>query len=54
MSLVSPGLVGTEFGVNVIGPAVDSRALPGAQPVEEVCDVILDVIRVCVCLCGFM
>lgn len=30
-----------------IGEGRDARNLPSAQPVEEVCDVILDVIKVC-------
>ena len=45
VSTVLPGVVATEFGIHALGGGVDSRTLPGAQPVEEVADVILDVIR---------
>jgi len=45
VTTVSPGVVSTPFGVNALGGGPDSRALPGAQPVEEVADVILEVIR---------
>ncbi len=38
-------MVATEFGVNALGGGLDSRALPGAQPVEEVAEVIADVIE---------
>ena len=44
-SLVSPGVVATDFGLNAIHGGPDSRALPGAQPVEEVAAVIADVIE---------
>jgi NAD(P)-dependent dehydrogenase (short-subunit alcohol dehydrogenase family) len=40
VSTVSPGIVATSFGTNAIGGGPDSRTLPGAQPVEEVADVI--------------
>jgi NADP-dependent 3-hydroxy acid dehydrogenase YdfG len=40
-----PGVVATEFGVNALGGGVDSRELPGAQPVEEAASVLLDVIE---------
>lgn len=36
VSLVSPGVVATEFGNNAKHGGPDSRTLPGAQPVEEV------------------
>ncbi|MFT3916644.1 MAG: SDR family NAD(P)-dependent oxidoreductase [Anaeromyxobacteraceae bacterium] len=39
---VLPGVVATEFGVNALGGGPDSRALPGAQPVEEVARVMAD------------
>ena len=45
VSTVSPGVVATEFGVNALGGGVDSRQLPGAQPVGEVAEVLLDVVR---------
>ncbi|MFN8547009.1 MAG: SDR family NAD(P)-dependent oxidoreductase [Candidatus Eisenbacteria bacterium] len=44
VTTVSPGVVATDFGLNALGGGVDSRQLPGAQPVEEVAEVILDVI----------
>jgi NAD(P)-dependent dehydrogenase (short-subunit alcohol dehydrogenase family) len=40
-----PGVVATEFGVNALGGGVDSRQIPGAQSVEEVATVLLDVIE---------
>jgi NAD(P)-dependent dehydrogenase (short-subunit alcohol dehydrogenase family) len=42
---VMPGIVATEFGKNVRHGGVDSRGLPGAQPVEEVARVIADAIE---------
>lgn len=36
VSLVLPGVVATDFGLNALGGGVDSRHIPGAQPVEEV------------------
>ncbi|HEV7991709.1 MAG TPA: SDR family oxidoreductase [Gemmatimonadaceae bacterium] len=44
VSLVSPGIVATEFGKNAVYGGVDSRAMPMAQPVEEVAEVIAQVI----------
>lgn len=44
VSLVSPGVVATEFGINSLHGGFDSRNLPGAQPVSEVAAVIADVI----------
>jgi short-subunit dehydrogenase len=44
VSLVSPGIVATEFGVNATYGGPDSRALPMSQPVEEVAAVIERVI----------
>ncbi|MDC3955324.1 SDR family NAD(P)-dependent oxidoreductase [Polyangium jinanense] len=45
VTTVSPGVVATEFGLNALHGGVDSRSLPGAQSVDEVADVVLDVIR---------
>jgi short-subunit dehydrogenase len=44
-SLVSPGVVGTDFGLNARHGGPDSRSLPGAQTAEEVAAVIADVIE---------
>ena len=44
VSAVHPGIVATEFGRNARHGGPDSRALPGAQPVEEVAQVIVDLI----------
>ena len=41
---VLPGVVATDFGKNALHGGPDSRALPGAQPVEEVATVIADAI----------
>jgi short-subunit dehydrogenase len=46
VSLVSPGVVQTDFGLNALhagGP--DNRTLPFSQPVQEVADIIADVIE---------
>jgi|SRR5215813_9530110 len=40
--LIIPGVVATDFGKNAVGGGVDSRALPGAQTVEEVARKIAD------------
>ncbi len=40
VTVVSPGVVATDFGKNALHGGVDSRALPNAQPVEEVAKVI--------------
>ncbi len=45
VSTVSPGIVATDFGKNSRGGGVDSRSFPGAQPVEEVADIIAGVIE---------
>src|SRR5262249_14524565 len=45
VSLVIPGVVGTDFGLKALHGGPDSRSLPMAQPVGEVVDVILDVIE---------
>ena len=43
-SLVSPGVVRTDFGTNALHGGPDSRQLPGSQGAEEVADVIAGVI----------
>jgi NADP-dependent 3-hydroxy acid dehydrogenase YdfG len=43
-SLVSPGVVRTDFGVNAMHGGPDSRQMPNSQSAEEVADVIADVI----------
>jgi short-subunit dehydrogenase len=43
-TLVSPGVVRTEFGLNALHGGPDSRALPNSQSAEEVAAVIADVI----------
>jgi short-subunit dehydrogenase len=46
VTLLLPGVVATEFGVNSMGVGiVDNRKLPGAQPVEEAVRAIVDVIE---------
>jgi short-subunit dehydrogenase len=45
ISLVSPGVVATDFGLNAVHGGVDSRAIPGGQSAEEVADVIASVIE---------
>lgn len=42
VSLVLPGVVATDFGLNARHGGMDSRALPSAQPVSEVADVIAE------------
>ena len=44
VSLVSPGVVATDFGLNALGGGPDSRKLPMVQPAEEVADVIVEVV----------
>jgi short-subunit dehydrogenase len=44
VSLVSPGVVATEFGVNARHGGVDSRTLPDSQTAEQVAAVIAGVI----------
>lgn len=44
VSLVSPGVVRTEFGLNARHGGVDSRQLPGSQSAEEIAEVIAGVI----------
>ena len=45
VSLVSPGVVATDFGLNAMHGGVDSRAIPGGQTSEQVAAVIADVIE---------
>jgi NADP-dependent 3-hydroxy acid dehydrogenase YdfG len=45
VSLVSPGIVRTEFGINARHGGVDSRQLPDSQSAEEVAAVIADLVR---------
>lgn len=45
VSLVSPGVVRTEFGVKALHGGPDSRSFPGSQSAEEVADVIAQVIE---------
>lgn len=45
VSLVSPGVVYTEFGVNAVHGGPDSRQLPDGQSAEEVAAVIVRVIE---------
>lgn len=44
ISLVSPGIVHTNFGLNAMHGGPDSRSLTGAQTAEEVAQVIAGVI----------
>ena len=44
VSLVSPGVVRTDFGLNASHGGVDSRAIPGGQDPEEVAEVVAGVI----------
>jgi NADP-dependent 3-hydroxy acid dehydrogenase YdfG len=44
-SLVSPGIVQTEFGLRALHGGPDSRTLPESQSVEEVVEVIAGVIE---------
>lgn len=44
VSLVSPGVVRTEFGLNAVHGGPDSRTLPNSQSAEEIADVIAQVI----------
>jgi short-subunit dehydrogenase len=45
VTLISPGVVATEFGLNAVHGGVDSREIPGAQTAEEVADVIAGAIE---------
>jgi NADP-dependent 3-hydroxy acid dehydrogenase YdfG len=44
VSLVSPGVVRTDFGLNAVHGGPDSRDIPGSQSAEEVAVVIAGVI----------
>jgi short-subunit dehydrogenase len=44
VTLVSPGVVRTEFGINAVHGGPDSRELPASQSAEEVAAVIAQVI----------
>jgi short-subunit dehydrogenase len=44
ISLVSPGVVKTDFGLNAVHGGIDSRAIPGGQSAEDVAEVIASVI----------
>jgi NADP-dependent 3-hydroxy acid dehydrogenase YdfG len=44
-SLVSPGVVATEFGVNALHGGPDSRKIPDAQGAEEVAEAIARIIE---------
>jgi NADP-dependent 3-hydroxy acid dehydrogenase YdfG len=45
VTLVSPGVVATDFGLNALHGGMDSRTLPNAQAVGEVAEVVLEAIR---------
>lgn len=45
VSLVSPGIVATDFGANALHGGPDSRQLPDPQPVEEVGAVVADLVE---------
>jgi NADP-dependent 3-hydroxy acid dehydrogenase YdfG len=45
VTVVMPGVVATEFGLNSVNGGFDSRKLPGAQPVEAAVKAIVDVIE---------
>ena len=45
VSLVSPGVVRTDFGLNAVHGGPDSRQFPNSQSAEEVAGVIADVIE---------
>jgi NADP-dependent 3-hydroxy acid dehydrogenase YdfG len=45
VTLISPGIVATDFGLNALHGGPDNRVLPNAQPVGEVAEVILDAIQ---------
>jgi short-subunit dehydrogenase len=46
VTLLLPGVVATEFGLNSLGVGVvDNRKLPGAQPVDGAAKAIVDVIE---------
>jgi NADP-dependent 3-hydroxy acid dehydrogenase YdfG len=45
VTVVMPGVVATDFGVNSINATLDNRKLPGAQSVEDAAKAIVDVIE---------
>ena len=45
VSTVLPGVVATDFGKHALHGGADSRALPHAQPVEDVAALIADLIE---------
>ena len=45
VTVLMPGVVATDFGLNSINPTLDNRKLPGAQPVEDAAKAIVDVIE---------
>jgi short-subunit dehydrogenase len=45
VTLVSPGVVRTDFGLNALQGGMDSRQLPVSQGAEEVADAIVWAIR---------
>jgi NADP-dependent 3-hydroxy acid dehydrogenase YdfG len=45
VACVMPGVVSTDFGLNALGGGPDSRALPGAQPAQEVAGIIAGAIE---------
>ena len=45
VTVVYPGVVATNFGLNSLGGGVDNRKIPNAQPVEAAVKVIVDVIE---------
>jgi NAD(P)-dependent dehydrogenase (short-subunit alcohol dehydrogenase family) len=45
VSLVLPGVVATDFGLNALGGGVDNRQLPNAQDVGEVARAIADLLE---------
>jgi len=45
VSTVMPGVVATDFGLNALHGGPDSRALPMAQPVDDVATLIADLVE---------
>jgi NAD(P)-dependent dehydrogenase (short-subunit alcohol dehydrogenase family) len=45
VTVLLPGVVATEFGLNSINATIDNRKLPGAQSVEDAAKAIVDVIE---------
>jgi NADP-dependent 3-hydroxy acid dehydrogenase YdfG len=45
VTVVLPGVVQTEFGLNSVGGGVDNRRLPNSQPVDAAAKAIVDVIE---------